>query len=365
MLVSLNPISSSYSKKINHKEKAEIKRTDKRPSFKSVPANTFRAYSLPKITFGNSIPSPAKLPELYSIVFQTNPHLEKVHKSVLAKCAEKGWTNDSPELARWLADRFKQEDKLSWVKHSVAKAPMRLLQLVQIKLLGKKLPLLKFLEPKVQPDKNKDGTIKTSSEENCNYAEALAVYSCSIMERQLRRACLKVAPSSKKKEYAEYGDMLGRLSNIYRAKYRLHTDRPFYLEVAHSLAVKSAENYRPKRDEPCYVQTNDHRLHLFVSVPSEEFVHNEKFRKTKHCKEKEKKFDNWEETLKLCLAFNQMEAGSPHNEYAPHLLRDLVNLYDMKGDEQSRKMYSDYAGKVVPIKQEPELWYDEHCRPKH
>lgn len=323
VLVSFKPAVSVHSQNINHKNKAQNRHEDRNFPPQNMPSNVFKAYSLPKITFGNGIPVPAKLPELYSVVFQINSHLAKVHQKVLTKCAEKGWTNDSPELPKWLTSEFKKDHGTSW-------------------------------------DADFDPQGKT--EEECDNAHALAVYTCGIMERQIIRAILKVAPASKQPELTEYGDMLKRLSNVYKCKHNLHPDKPFYLKIADELSERSAENYGVASQEPTYWQANFHRLHLgslkhvLFEPTKKQFVGKRAL--PVYFKEKDQRMGYAEEKLKLCFALNQIQDGV-HNSYARCILEDLIELYYKKGDEQSKKMYLDYAKQVVPVVQEPELWYRE------
>jgi len=321
-------------KNINKQQNVQSPVADELVRLKPLPAITFKAYSLSKLSFsGNSkelVP-----PKLYSIVFQTNPALKKIHESVLRKCSKEGWTKDSPELAEWLYNRLENEHRLWWTTN---------------------------LNPRAKEYENENFVIKASKEENCNYAKALTIYACGIMERQFNRDILKVAPSNRKGKTDKYGEVLEILSNIYRAQYKLHLDRPHYLEVAHDLSKLAGDAYRFGGDKPTYRQSNSHREHLSANTLLE--IDESRFnsldnQNNDYFKEMKEDLNYTEEVLKLCLAFNQIEAG-PHNTYAPALLKDLVTLYKVKGEKENEKLYSDYSKKVVPIKQEPELWYKEH-----
>jgi len=316
--------------------KKEINRAQKAQSIvykdslcaNSIPVNTLKAYSLRKINFSGSKEA-VKLPKLYSIVFKTNSYLKKVHESVLNKCSKMGWTKDSPELAKWLHNRLEKEERFWWTTN---------------------------LNPRTCGYETENGSVKATPEENCNYAQALAIYACATMERQIRRAILKVSASSKQEEHRKYGETLERLSNIYRAQYKLHRSKPYLLEIAHDLARLAGENYKPNENKPCYIQSNAHRVHLRVDKFDEKYIEKYRTSEQPHFKEAREDMPYIDEVLHLSLAFNQIGEGS-HNIYAPHILKDLVSLYKVKDDVEKEKMYADYLKKVVPAMQEPELWF--------
>ena len=177
-----------------------------------------------KITFSG------ELPHIKPISFQLNFHLDKVNEEVQKQCAKKGWNNDSPELAHWLFGKSKKFDA---------------------------------------------DTIQIN---NIDYAHALITYTCGIVERQLRRTLIKKSPLECVEQSKMYGDSLKRLSNIYEAKFDLEPKKIVFMEIAHDLVKKAFDFYATKRlsKEPSYTQSNSHRLHLNVNVPSKDLIENYK-----------------------------------------------------------------------------------------
>ncbi len=249
----------------------------------------------------------SNLPELSPVSFITNSYLRAFNEKVDTQCSENGWTKDSPGLVNWLAQQNKKDYN------------------------------------------------------NILKAEAVAIYTCAITERQIRRELLKISPSELHPITKHYGNCLEKLSDIYREKFNLDPTKPHYLEIAHDLAKQAGNSYKSYGNKPYYTQGNSHLIHLKVNVPSNAFINIKGFKESAKYKELKPNIDYYEDLLKLCLAFKEIEEGA-HNVYAPDIIEDLINLYEIKEDQGTRNLYKAHVEKVVSVKQEPELWFYEQMK---
>lgn len=266
----------------------------------------------------------SKLPYLKELSFQLNPYLDEVNNVVQKQCEKMTWNKDTPDLAKWL---FAKSNKID-------------------------LSNLKSL----------DGV---------NNAQAWIINTCGIVERQIRRTIAKQPPNTIPEKFKMYGDSLKKLSDTYRAQFDFQPEKPYLLEIAHDSAKKSLDEYGTvSYNKLTYRQSNAHRFHLNVGVPSLESIemykqgnYNPASSYKEYFEKLYSRIDYDENLLKLCLSFNEAEAGV-HNSYKEFLLRDLINVQEMRGDKNRVNIFSNHADQVIKVEDEPGIWLNERTK-KH